>query len=85
MQIDALERAGCSRIFHDGVKAERKALGETLREKGVGFRSLTDPGNDTTNASGALIFYIFGALAAFERELIRERTRAGPPRCNKNA
>lgn len=50
---------------------------EALRERGVGFRSLTDPGIDTTTASGALIFYIFGALAAFERELIRERTRAG--------
>lgn len=32
---------------------------------------------DTTTASGELIFNIFGALAQFYRELIRERTRAG--------
>ena len=50
---------------------------EDLRSRGIGFRSLTDPGMDTTTASGALIFHIFGALAAFERELIRERTKAG--------
>ena len=111
LQIDALERAGCSRIFQDvasGAKAERKGLDEALaylrpgdtlvvwkidrlgrslahlvavvedlRSRGIGFRSLTDPGMDTTTASGALIFHIFGALAAFERELIRERTKAG--------
>ena len=32
---------------------------------------------DTTSSSGTLIFHIFGALAEFERTLIRERTQAG--------
>jgi DNA invertase Pin-like site-specific DNA recombinase len=48
-----------------------------LKEKGIGFRSLRDGAIDTTTASGGLIFNIFAALAQFERELIRERTRAG--------
>ena len=42
----------------------------------VGFRSLTE-GIDTTTPSGRLVFHLFGALAEFERELIRERTIAG--------
>jgi DNA invertase Pin-like site-specific DNA recombinase len=47
-----------------------------LEEKGIGFKSLT--GNiDTTTSGGKLIFHIFGALAEFERNLIRERTQAG--------
>ena len=52
---------------------------ETVRKleaKGVGFRSLTE-GVDTTTPGGTLIFHIFGALAQFERDLIRERTSAG--------
>jgi DNA invertase Pin-like site-specific DNA recombinase len=47
-----------------------------LNGRGVGFRSLTES-IDTTTSSGKLIFHIFGALAEFERDLIRERTRAG--------
>jgi DNA invertase Pin-like site-specific DNA recombinase len=52
---------------------------ETVRKleaKGVGFRSLTE-GVDTTTTGGTLVFHIFGALAQFERDLIRERTSAG--------
>ena len=52
------------------------ALIEDLAEKGVGFRSLNEA-IDTTTAGGKLIFSIFGALAEFERSLIRERTVAG--------
>ena len=44
--------------------------------KGVGFRSLTE-GVDTTTPGGTLVFHIVGALAQFERDLIRERTSAG--------
>ena len=110
LQRDALEKAGCNKIFTDtasGAKAERKGLDEALdyvrkgdilvvwrldrlgrslphlittmtalEERGIGFKSLT--GNiDTTTSGGKLIFHIFGALAEFERNLIRERTNAG--------
>jgi DNA invertase Pin-like site-specific DNA recombinase len=47
-----------------------------LKERGVGFRSLTE-NIDTTTNSGRLIFHIFAALAEFERGLIIERTMAG--------
>ena len=47
-----------------------------LEKRGIGFRSLTE-GVDTTTPGGTLIFHLFGALAQFERDLIRERTRAG--------
>jgi DNA invertase Pin-like site-specific DNA recombinase len=47
-----------------------------LEERGVGFKSLTED-IDTTTSGGKLIFHIFGALAEFERNLIRERTQAG--------
>ena len=50
---------------------------ESLRERGVHFKSLHDGVIDTTTASGELIFHIFAALAQFERTLIQERTRAG--------
>ena len=47
-----------------------------LEERGIGFRSLQE-NIDTTTSGGRLIFHIFGALAEFERNLIRERTMAG--------
>jgi DNA invertase Pin-like site-specific DNA recombinase len=47
-----------------------------LESKGVGFRSITE-NIDTTTPGGRLVFHLFGALAQFERDLIRERTRAG--------
>ncbi|WP_445262941.1 recombinase family protein, partial [Pseudokineococcus sp. 1T1Z-3] len=43
---------------------------------GVGFRSVTES-IDTTTAGGRLVFALFGALAAFERDLVRDRTMAG--------
>ena len=61
-------------------------LGRTLRHlielitelegQGIGFRSLQEA-IDTTSPGGTLVFHIFGALAEFERNLIRERTKAG--------
>jgi DNA invertase Pin-like site-specific DNA recombinase len=47
-----------------------------LHDRGVGFKSLTE-NIDTTTSGGKLVFHIFGALAEFEREIIRERTQAG--------
>jgi len=47
-----------------------------LDERGVGFRSLRES-IDTTTAGGRLVFHLFGALAQFEREIIRDRTVAG--------
>ena len=110
LQRDALQQAGCERVFEDtasGAKAERVglvalmevlrvgdtvviwrmdrlgrslkdliALVERLEAVGVGLRSLQEK-IDTTSSGGRLVFHLFGALAEFERNLIRERTQAG--------
>lgn len=111
LQIDALKKSGCEKIFSDkisGAKAERPGLltalsylrdgqdtlvvwrldrlGRSLKqlielitaleERNIGFQSLQES-IDTTTSGGKLIFHIFGALAEFERNLIRERTKAG--------
>lgn len=47
----------------------------SLEQHGVDFRSLTE--SIDTTSGGKFIFHIFGALAEFERDLIRERTHAG--------
>jgi len=47
-----------------------------LDERGVGFRSLRES-IDTTTAGGRLVFHLLGALAQFEREIIRDQTVAG--------
>jgi DNA invertase Pin-like site-specific DNA recombinase len=47
-----------------------------LAGRGVGFKSLTEQ-IDTTTPGGKLVFHVLGALAEFERDLIRERTHAG--------
>jgi DNA invertase Pin-like site-specific DNA recombinase len=47
-----------------------------LEARGVAFRSLTEA-IDTSTPGGKLTFHLFGALAEFERDLIRERTMAG--------
>ncbi len=58
-----------------GLKHLIEAI-EQLHAREIGFRSLTEAIDTTTNA-GMLQFHIFGALAEFERQIIRERTRAG--------
>ena len=56
-----------------------KHLIETIADfnkRHIGFKSITE-NIDTTTSGGKLIFHIFGALAEFERDIIRERTKAG--------
>jgi DNA invertase Pin-like site-specific DNA recombinase len=47
-----------------------------LNNRKIGFKSIQE-NIDTTTSGGKLIFHIFGALAEFERDIIRERTNAG--------
>lgn len=47
-----------------------------LNNRKIGFKSITE-NIDTTTSGGKLIFHIFGALAEFERDIIKERTQAG--------
>jgi DNA invertase Pin-like site-specific DNA recombinase len=47
-----------------------------LREWGVEFVFLRESIN-TTPPGGKLVFHVFGAVAAFERDLILERTMGG--------
>lgn len=51
-------------------------LVKQLNEMNVGLKSLNDP-IDTTTSQGRLIFNLFASLAEFERDIIRERTKAG--------
>jgi len=110
LQRDALQKAGCDKIYTDqqsGVSTGRSGLDtvlevarsgdtlviwrldrlgrslknlihliEQLERQGVGLKSLQE-NIDTTTSGGRLVFHLFGALAEFERNLIRERTQAG--------
>ena len=49
---------------------------EDLKQKGVDFASVQD-GFDTSTASGKMVFSVIGAMAEYERNLMRERTMAG--------
>lgn len=49
---------------------------QDIHDREIGFKSLTES-IDTTSSGGRLVFHIFGALAEFEHDLIRERTIAG--------
>ena len=67
-------RAG--RLGHpQPVQCEQGDQG-VLGRRGTGFRSLHEA-LDTTTPGGRLVFHVFAALAEFERDIIRERTRAG--------
>jgi DNA invertase Pin-like site-specific DNA recombinase len=54
----------------------RIAIVDNLKDRGVGFRSLSES-IDTTTANRKLFFSVMGPLAEFERDLISERTMAG--------
>ena len=51
-------------------------IAETLKTQDIGLKSLEE-GIDTTTSTGQLMFHLFGALAEFEKNLIRERSTAG--------
>jgi DNA invertase Pin-like site-specific DNA recombinase len=81
--LAALEylRAGDSLVVWklDRLAHSLKQLIETvelLESRSIGLRSMTEA-IDTTTAGGKLVFHVFGALAEFERSIIRERTKAG--------
>lgn len=56
---------------------------ERLKQLGVDFVSVGDPGIDTTTPNGRLLFTILGAIAEYERELIRMRLVAGRERAKR--
>ena len=64
-----LDRLG--RSLHDLI-----LLGRKLDERGIGLMSVQEK-IDTSSSGGRLVFHMFGALAEFERNLVRERTQAG--------
>jgi DNA invertase Pin-like site-specific DNA recombinase len=51
-------------------------LGEAFEARGVHLRSLTER-LDTSSPGGGMVFHVFGAMAEMERDLVRERTKAG--------
>ncbi|ACQ67977.1 resolvase [Candidatus Williamhamiltonella defendens] len=68
-KLDRLDRLGRS-LSH------LLSIVTSLKDKRVAFRSLTE-NLDTTTPSGEFLFQVFGALAQYERALIRERVTAG--------
>jgi len=57
-----------------GIRSSERCPAERRRK--VGFRSLQESMH-TSSSGGKLILRVFGALAEFERNLIRDRTNAG--------
>jgi DNA invertase Pin-like site-specific DNA recombinase len=51
-------------------------VAEALRERDVALRSLTEH-IDTSTAAGKMLYAVLGAVAQFERDVLRERTVAG--------
>ncbi|WP_432246273.1 recombinase family protein (plasmid) [Arthrobacter sp. G.S.26] len=50
---------------------------KALADRHVGLRSLTETWLDTTSSQGLLMFHFFSAIAEYERNRLRERTKAG--------
>jgi DNA invertase Pin-like site-specific DNA recombinase len=57
---------------------------EDLNERGIAFRSLTQPELSTTGPTGKLVRTIVGAVAEYERELIAERVANGIAQAQRN-
>jgi DNA invertase Pin-like site-specific DNA recombinase len=89
LQVDALQGAGCQKLYEEKItgsarlRPELQKMLEQLREKDVVViwkldrlaRSLKDLVSLAPH--GKLTFHLFAALAEFERDIIRERTKAG--------
>ena len=73
MQLDALEAAGCLKVYKDTATGTKAAQPQC----GVGVQSLTNGIVDTTTAHGKLVFGMFALMAEYEAGLIHERTQAG--------
>lgn len=110
LQIDALTKAGCEKIYTDKISGSKSSrpelddmlknlrsgdtivvwkldrlgrsikhlieLSEQLQSRNIALESIQDK-IDTSTASGRLYFNMMASLAEFERDLIRERTKAG--------
>ncbi len=110
LQLDALQAAGCGKIYKEKITGSTRARPELqklldqlrngdivviwkldrlarslkdlvnlvneIQEKGGALHSLNDQ-IDTTTPHGKFTFHVFAALAEFERDIIRERTKAG--------
>lgn len=110
LQVEALQKAGCEKIFEEKISGSTKnrpeldkmieqfregdelyvwrldRLGRSLKhiidlvlslsEKGIIIKGLTD-GVDTSTINGRLFLNLMASLPEYERELIRERTKAG--------
>jgi DNA invertase Pin-like site-specific DNA recombinase len=80
MQLDELKAAGCALVFTDkasGAKGDRPGLDQCLSKLKPDDTLLVWRLDRLGRSMQHLVFNIFAALAQFERELIRERTRAG--------
>jgi DNA invertase Pin-like site-specific DNA recombinase len=91
--LDAMLKAAVRREFDliavwsiDRLGRSLQHLVETINElKAVGVDLyIHQQAMDTSTPSGKMTFSIFGALAEYERELIRERVRSGLDRARRN-
>jgi DNA invertase Pin-like site-specific DNA recombinase len=58
-------------------------VSEALKERGIALRSLTE-GFDTSTSAGKMLYAILGAVAQFERDVLKERTNAGLQQARRN-
>ncbi len=80
-QVDLILCWKLDRCFRSTLHAAETL--EKLRSWGIGLRSYTEAWADSTSPAGELMFTIAVAFAAFERDLIRGRVRAGMERARR--